>query len=223
MSTFAELSSSTRYYMHIIIFGATGQVGLQLIKQALWKGHTVKAFGRNVYDIIDMENEQLTLIKGALFDEKEVRNAMKGCDAVISALGGAADGTDKTRSLGMKNILAQMKNAGLQRIIAIGGAGVLQADDTQLLMETEDYPKEFLPVAEEHKTVFNLLQQSNLGWTLVCPPTITDAEPTGIFHCNSNYPPQPDNHRITSGDLALFMLQELDNRQYLQQRVGISN
>ena len=208
--------------MHIIIFGATGQAGLQLVKQALWKGHTVKAFGRNVYDIIDMENERLTLIKGALFDEAEVREAIKGTDAVLSALGGAFDGTDKTRSLGMKNIAAQMEATGVRRIIGIGGMGVLNADEKHLLLETEGYPAEYLPVGGEHLAAYEILKQSNLDWTFVCPPDIVNAEATGSFHTRADYPPEPVKS-ITTGDLALFMLGELEKNEFARKRVGISN
>ncbi len=209
--------------MHIIIFGATGQVGIQLVKQALWKGHTVKAFGRNVFDFVDIENDKLILIKGALFDEGEVRAAIAGTDAVLSALGGAINGTDKTRSLGMKNIVQQMTATGVKRIIGIGGMGVLNADDEHLLMDTEGYPPEYIPVSHEHRAAYESLRNSHLDWTFVCPPDIQNAEATGLFHTKADYPPEPNRYSITAGDLALFMLNELEKGAYLNMRVGISN
>ena len=98
--------------MNIIIFGATGTVGKQLVQQALFNGNHVKAFGRNVFTTDYLETENLQLVQGALFDEGEVFNAIKGSDAVLSAIGGSMDGTDKTRTLGMKNIIKQMQKAG---------------------------------------------------------------------------------------------------------------
>ena len=115
--------------MKLIIFGATGMVGKQLVQQALFGKNHVKAFGRNVHTTDYLETENLELVQGALFDEGEVYNAIKGCDAVLSAIGGSMDGTDKTRTLGMKNIIKQMQKAGVKRIIAIGGLGVLNADE----------------------------------------------------------------------------------------------
>ena len=73
-------------------------VGKQLVKQALYMGHHVRAYGRNVFTENLPEDDNLELIQGALFDEKQVFNAIKGCDAVLSALGGNFDGTDVTRS-----------------------------------------------------------------------------------------------------------------------------
>ena len=94
--------------MTLTIFGATGMVGKQLVKLALFKGYQVKAFGRNIFTAGFAEDENLQLIAGTLFDEEQVYDAVMGSDAVLSALGGGTDGTDKTRSLGMKNIVQQM-------------------------------------------------------------------------------------------------------------------
>jgi uncharacterized protein len=209
--------------MTIIVFGATGMVGKQLVQQALLSGHTVKAFGRNVFTELNMEEKNLQLIKGAVFDEKEVLNALSGCDAVLSALGGGFDGTDKTRTLGIKNIITQMKKANLTRILAIGGLGVLNADENSLLLDGEDYPKQYLPVGLEHKKAYEYLNDSGLNWTFVCPPNIINHEATGSFSTNANYPPDQNNYKINAGDLAMFMLNELGKNEYVKQRVGISN
>lgn len=209
--------------MTIIVFGATGMVGKQLVQQALFNGHTVKAFGRNVFTELDMEAKNLELVKGALFDEKEVYNAIKGCDAVLSALGGSADGTDKTRTLGIKNIITQMKKAGVKRIVAVGGLGVLNADENSLLIEQEDYPKQYLAVGLEHKKAYEYLNDSGLDWTFVCCPDILDQPATGGFITNANYPPDPNNYKINAGDLAMFMLNEVKKNEYIKLRVGISN
>lgn len=208
--------------MILTIFGATGMVGRQLVKQALWKGHTVKAFGRNVFTELNMDEKNLQLVKGALFDEKDVLHAVKGSDAVLSSLGGDFSGNDKTRSLGMKNIIAQMEKAGVKRIIGIGGMGVLQADETTLLIDTEDYPKQYLPVGKEHQQAWEYLQASKLDWTFVCPPDIINEEATGNFNVEANYPPEINKYRITAGDLAMFMLAELEKNEFVKQRVGIS-
>lgn len=209
--------------MTLTIFGATGMVGIQLVKHALHSGHIVKAFGRNVFTSKLPENENLQLIQGALFDEKEVLNAIKGSDAVLSVLGGAFDGTDKTRSLGIKNIAAQMEKASVSRIVALGGLGVLNAPNDTLLMDDESYPKEYLPVGMEHLKAYQVLKASSLNWTFVCAPDIINAEVTGIYHTSVTYPPAINNGKINAGDLALFMLNEMQKNEYLKQKVGISN
>jgi len=209
--------------MNLIIFGATGMVGKQLVQQALFTGHHVKAFGRNVYTTDFLENKELELVQGALFDAGEVYSAIKGCDAVLSAIGGGFDGTDKTRTLGMKNIIAQMQKAGVKRIIAIGGLGVLNAPDDTLLIDGEDYPQEYIAVGKEHQKAWEYLKESGLDWTFVCPPDIKDEGPTGSYVTAANYPPTPNNYKINAGDLAMFMLNELKKNEYVKERVGISN
>lgn len=207
--------------MKLIVFGATGQVGIQLVKQALWRGHEVKAFGRNVFEL-KLEDPHLELIKGALFDASEVFHAIQGCDAVLSVIGGAIDGTDKTRSLGMKNIVEQMKKANLTRIVALGGLGILNASENRLLLDEEDYPKEYLPVGNEHRKAYEYLLASGLDWTFVCSPDIRNEGPTGNYITNKDYPPEPNKYIINAGDLAQFMLNELEKNEYVKSRVGIS-
>ena len=208
--------------MIITIFGATGLVGKQLVKQALYKEYTVKAFGRNVYTSF-AEHKNLQLIPGALFDEEQVLNAVKGSDAVLSVIGGNADGIDKTRSLGMKNIVAQMQKASLKRIIAVGNFGILNGTDDKLIMDSPDHPPQFFAVCKEHFLAYKHLKNTDLDWTFVCPPDIINADSTGTYHTAANYPPLPNNGKINAGDLALFMLQELIKNKYLKERVGISN
>lgn len=218
--------------MKLIIFGATGMVGKQLVQQALFGKNHVKAFGRNVYTTDYLETENLELVQGALFDEGEVYNAIKGCDAVISAIGGSMDGTDKTRTLGMKNIVKQMQKAGVKRIIAIGGLGVLNseppvrqdaANENSLLVDKDDYPSEYKAVGLEHKKAFELLNESGLDWTFVCPPNIINEGPTGSYTTKADYPPDENKYKINAGDLAMFMLNEVAKNEYVKQRVGISN
>lgn len=198
-------------------------VGKHLVKIALHKGHTVRAFGRNVYTSTLGEHENLHIIQGALFDEGQVLKAVSGSDAVVSALGGAFDGTDKTRSLGMKNIVAQMEKAGLRRIVAVGGKGVLNDENGDLILENPSYPREFIPVGIEHFKALENLQQSSLDWTFVAPPDIIDAEATGHYTTSPDSVPAQNKDKINAGDLALFMLNELERKSFVKQKVGISN
>lgn len=209
--------------MNLIVFGATGLVGKQLVQQALFNGHHVKAFGRNVFTTDFLETKNLELVQGALFDATEVYNAIKGCDAVLSAIGGGFDSGDKTRTLGIKNIIAQMKKAGVQRIIAIAAQAILKADEDRLVMDKDDYPPEYKPVSKEHFKVYQMLNESGLNWTLVGPSDIVDHGPTGAYITKADYPPDPVNDKINAGDLAMFMLNELSKNEYIHHRVGISN
>lgn len=209
--------------MTIIVFGATGTVGKQLVQQALFNGYHVRAFGRNVYTTDYLQTENLKLVQGALFDEGEVLHAIKGSDAVFSAIGGSRDGVDKARTLGIKNIIKQMQKAGVKRIIAVGGSGILNADENTLLVDHEDYPKKYLVVGKEHQKAYEYLKESDLDWTMIGSPEIINNGPTGSFITKANYEPEPNKDHINAGDLAMFMLNELERNEFIRQRVGISN
>lgn len=209
--------------MKLVVFGSTGHIGRQLVKQAIFKGHQVRAFGRNVYLTEFLPSEDLELVQGALFSEQEVFHALEGCDAVLSAIGGSLDGTDKARTLGIKNIIKQMKKAGVKRIISIGGMGILNSSDRIKLMDEKSFPPEYMAVTLEHLKAFEYLEETDLDWTVVCPFAITDEGPTGDFKTAADHLPQPNNNRITAGDLAMFMLNELEKNEYVRHRVGISN
>jgi uncharacterized protein len=211
--------------MTITVFGATGQVGIRIVRLALAKDHKVKAFGRSIEEMIDedLRNDNFVAVKGYVFDESQVYEAVKGADVVLSALGGSFDGNDKTRSLGLKNIVTQMEKAGVKRLIAVGGMGILNANEDTFIIDTPGYPEIYLPVGREHLKAYFVLQASSLDWTFVCPPDIKNEEATGLYYTNASYPPEKNNYRITAGDLALFMLNEAVENKYVKQRVGISN
>ena len=211
--------------MIITVFGATGKAGKYIVRMALASGYKVRAFGRNMEGHIDedLRNENFTAFKGYVFSNGDVFDAIKGCDVVLSALGGATDGADKTRSLGMKNIVTQMEKTGVKRIIAVGGSGVLEDDDFGYILNNPKYPELQRPVAMEQLKAYEHLKTSDLDWTYVCCPDIKDKDATGRYITNADYPPYPNLFTITAGNVASFMLDELKRNKYIKKRVGISD
>ncbi len=208
--------------MKILVIGATGMVGQEIINQVIAHGHTAVAFGRNVFEVLSTERKYLELFKGALFSSDDIKKALKGCDAVLSAIGGAFDGTDKARSLGMKKIVEAMEKHGPMRIIAIGGIGVLNADEDTYIFEKPEFPSKYKPVTAEHFQAYEHLKNSKLDWTFLCPPDILPGGPTGEYNLNRDYPAEGQFH-IHAGDLADFMVNELKTNAFLRCRVGIAS
>lgn len=196
-------------------------LGKQVIDLAVIRDHTVRAFGRNVHEKLPEGRHNLELFKGYLFQDDDVEAALEGADAVLSTLGGASDGVDKTRSLGMKKIVAAMEKVGLKRIVAVGGVGVLNATEETLLFRTAKFPIAYIPVSEEHHEAWQHLAGSSLDWTFVCPPMIVDAPLSGHYATRKDYP-VAGTGRVHAGDLAEFMLREMTERKYVKCRVGIS-
>ncbi len=222
---FIIVNCSQTQVMIITVFGATGQVGKRIVSQALAAGHYVRAFGRNVAGLIDedMRNNQLEAIQGYVFNDTDVFDAVEGADAVLSVLGGAFDGADKTRSLGIQHIATQMEKAKVKRIIALGGYGVLEAPGGGFLIDQPGYPEQYIPVGKEHLQAYLNLRNSPLDYTFVCAPDIQDEDGRGSFITAADYPPVPNHFKIAAGDIARFMLEELKDNRFIKQRVGISN
>ena len=110
----------------------------------------------------------------------------------------------------MKNIIKQMQKTGVKRIIAIGGSGILNADENTLLIDHEDYPEKYIPIGKEHQKAYELLKDSGLDWTMIGSPEIIDNGPTGNYITAADYEPVPNKYRINAGDLVMFMLNELE-------------
>ncbi len=210
--------------MIVTIFGATGMVGKQLMVHAFSRGWQVRAFGRQVINLIDkgLRDDNFTAIKGYVFDAKEVGIAVKGSDAILSALGGKMDGSDTTRSLGMKNIITQMEKQGPKRIVAVGGLGVLSSSfHDGPIFEQKGFPEEYKPVSKEHFKAYEYLVASDLDWTFFCSPDILDQEADGQFEQVSEAPAA--SNEIYAGNLALAMIDAVEKGSFIKQRVGIGN
>ncbi len=153
--------------MNILILGAIGRVGSQIVKHALHDGHHVTALVRTP-EKIKITNEKLTIIQGNVLNEDDIVRSIGGVDVVISALN--TDGTT-TLSESIPLIIEATKREGIQRIINIGTAGILQSRSTPQSMRYELRKSKGRSVraAKEHHKVYTMLKQSSLEWTIVCP------------------------------------------------------
>jgi len=206
--------------MKVIIFGSTGRTGRQLIQSAIEEGFEVTAFAR-IPDSITIHHPRLKVFQGDATREKDVDAALAtGQEAVLFAVGTDL-GQTYLRQTSMKNIIAAMQKYHIRRIVGIGGMGILQADENQMIFETKDFPAGYLPVSQDHYAAWQALLRSGLDFTFVCPPTILDGPFTGKYEAKESYPPD-GKFLIDTADLAHFMVKELANPQFIGKRVGIT-
>ncbi|MFY7970867.1 MAG: NAD(P)-dependent oxidoreductase [Flavobacteriales bacterium] len=203
--------------MNIIIFGATGKAGSQLVKRALEKGHKVTAFVRETTKF-SLIHPNLKVVQGDAMSQDSVSNAIKGHEAVINALS-AVDHAH--RMVYITHIINAMRIHKVKRIMAMGGIGALQASEHLKVYETATFPREYVEVTQAHIRVLDALQTSRLDFTFVCPPFIQDGERTGNYKSQNSYP--TPGWTIQSGDLADFMICELENGDFIGTKVGVSN
>lgn len=204
--------------MKIVVFGATGRTGSEIVRRALADGNEVIAFVRSPEKF--ETQEKLTIIKGDVRDAEAVKNVLVGADAVVSALG-----TDKTTTLteAMPSIIKGMNEHDVSRIVAIGTAGILQSrtESSKLRYQSNESHRKLTFAAEEHHKVFTMLQDSGLDWTIVCPTYLPDGEAVGNYRTERDFLPV-DGTQISIGDTAAFAYDELCKKEQVGYRVGIS-
>lgn len=203
--------------MKVIVFGANGRVGTQVVKRALEKGHKVTAFVRHK-ETVTLLHPNLTVVQGDAMKQQDISKSMIGQVAVISCL--SSDELSH-RLVFINHIINAMREQKVTRIIAIGGIGALQASEHLKVYETSTFPREYVDLTQAHIRVLDALLTSRNSFTFVCPPMIKEGERTGIYKVQDAYPTQ--GWSITTGDLADFMVTELTENKHVGQKVGISN
>ena len=206
--------------MKLSLFGATGRVGSQILANALKDGHEVTALIRSLGKLTDPPAGNLRILAGNVLQEADVALAIRGADAVISALG-----TDKSTTLseGMPLIINAMKQEGVSRIITVGTAGILQSRVSPELLryQSSESRQKLTRAAEEHHKAYTLLEQSRLDWTIVCPTYLPDGVYTGSYRVEANYLPAY-GAQISVPDTAEYTYKQLSSMENVRTRVGIA-
>lgn len=205
--------------MRILILGMTGRVGSEIATLALEDKHQVTALVQTP-EKITSNDDNLSVVKGDVTIKEDVERAMKDADAVISALN--TDGGE-TLTESMPLIIEAMKAEGIKRIVTIGTAGILNSrvEDDVLRYQSSESKRKLTRAAEEHHKTYELLEASELDWTVVCPTYLPDGEAAGEYREERNYLPE-DGKKITVGDTAEFAYKQLESDEYVQSRVGIA-
>ena len=213
--------------MKIIIFGATGRTGLPLMTQALAAGHEVTAFVRNP-NKIQIGHAKLRIVRGDLDDAVGIEAAIAGQDAVLSALGPIPAGRKDVMGVAFTNIIAAMQKTGVKRLISLTGAGVTQPGDEPKLINKfislmlNLISKDTIIDSSEHA---RLVRDSNLDWTIVRVPMLTDVPANGPAERNVRVGMVGinDGMRIARSDVAAFMLKVLEDRSHIHAAPVISS
>ena len=203
--------------MNILLLGSTGRAGSQILKHALERGHTVTVLARTPTNI-KLIHSNLKILKGDALSIEHLEFAALWQDAIVTALSTI---DPSQRMIFTNNILQVSKAKKIERIIAFGGIGALQASENLKVYETPTFPKEYVGASQAHVRVLDALITSNKDYTFVCPPMIREGDRTGDYKVQATYPPQ--GWSIKAGDIADFVVEELECPKFVKMKVGIAN
>ncbi|CAF1134051.1 unnamed protein product [Adineta ricciae] len=211
---------------NIVVLGATGNTGLQLVEQALERNYKVTALVRSPEKLAHLEHKHLEVIKCDLMNPLDLTAHMEGRTAVLSALGqpGLQIAGMTFYEDSMKSIVTAMRNAKIKRLICV------TAFYTKY--QPEKYPFKFKliirPMIGRHLDSMYVMEEflekecQDLDYTIVRPPRLLDDQKEVKVNENEYFfPDQSTANRIPRANVARFMLDILKDEKYLRQAVAI--
>jgi putative NADH-flavin reductase len=204
--------------LNIVIFGASGATGRELVKQGLARGHIVTGFVRNPARL-QLSVPNLNIVTGDVADRAAVDPAMAGQGAVLCALGAKNPLTRQPQlAIGMHNILMAMELAGVPRLVYLSADTVSAARrELNVLRRYILIPLLFGGTAADHEIDEAMIRQSHLDWVIVRPPVLTNGTHTGDFRAGEDLTMRAFIPAISRADVANFMLKQLTDDRFLHQ------
>ncbi len=208
--------------MKILVIGAGGGTGEEVVVQALAQGHDVTAL---VHDGAKYDAPlHVHVVTGDVLNPATLEKAMPGQEAVVDALGGHTPWKDTGLERdAARNVIESMKNNGVKRLVVVSAIGVGETKDLvpgwyeKLVMPT------FLRGAMKDKEQMEPeVEASGLEWTILRPGHLVNGERTGVV---KTFEPGTGEtaHKITRADVAAFLLEALEGGKYVREAVNIAS
>jgi putative NADH-flavin reductase len=207
----------------VVIFGATGQTGRQLIERAVASGHVVTAFVRDPARL-DVPSGPVRVAQGDVLDSASVDSVVADQEAVLVALGSATRGSPPVLPQGIRHILDAMERHGARRIVVLSAAGALHERAGSLVGSLGLWvARAFLPgVYREHRAMLEELRTRNLDWIAVRPVILTNGPRTGRYRVVGEGIPR-GGYRVSRADVADFMIRQLTSDEFVRKMPAIAN
>jgi uncharacterized protein len=221
----------------IVVFGATGRFGSQMVQEALDRGHTVYGVSRSPENFAYTE-ENFVAVDGNPTVLESVKEILQGKDAVLVALGDreTADPEKTAMNVTAMNLAEALGDQGVEGplVIAFGGGNTAGDSLEQVLEMTADRLNE--PNSDRLRMIilsqwatYDTYRSSNINWVFLAPPRnilgITGGEDvrTGKYRISTDGTIDSESDTtISNSDIAVAAVDLLENREYSQQRVIIA-
>jgi putative NADH-flavin reductase len=208
--------------MNLLILGATGGVGQELVRQSLDRGHSVTAFVRSP-ERLAMFGARVNLVPGDLLDPDHLSRILIGEDAVLSGFGPRQPLREDEHDLleRFAQALTHAMSASTCRRAVIVSTAFLFND--ALFPPAHLFGRLFFPTVVKGATAMEtIIRRSELDWTLVRPPQLTDKPLTAKYRQREAHLP-PFGFNISRADTAHCMLRVIEDHAYSRKVVGIAN
>jgi len=209
--------------MNLLIIGATGGTGQELVKQALEQGHRVTAFVRNP-DKFKIKHSRLSVEKGDVLDYASVDKVVRDQHIVLCALGHKKWFVKTTiLSEGTKNLINAMEKYGVKRFICETTLGIGNTRGKMGLY----YSLFVIPVIiysyfRDKERQERYIRESDLNWVIVRPGQLTNGKRTGKYRHGKNIGNRITTVSISRADVADFMLNQITDNIYLKKTPAIA-
>ena len=196
--------------MNIVVYGATGNAGSEIVKELLARGHKVTGVAR---DVDSLKGQPGVIAKtDDLSNVDAIAAIIKGTDVVVSAYQPPADTTDALVDVTKREIEA-VKKAGVPRLLVVGGAGLLEVAPGVTLIKSGHLPAEYMPIATSHEKALGVLRASDINWTYLSPAAyFVPGERTGKFRLGTKelITDAKGDSRISFADYAIALVDEIE-------------
>lgn len=214
--------------MKILVIGATGMVGSRVVAELLQRDHTVTAATRSGAADNLPEGVSATIALDAT-DSSAVAQAAAGYDAVVSAVSPPRDGSEPTGPLLeiYRSLVAGLRDAGVRRLLVVGGAGSLTAPSGQDRVDESDFPALYKGEALAQREVLRFFRAEvdDLDWTYVSPADgIAPGERTGAFQLGEDELlfAEDGSSFISAEDYAVALVDELEQGKAVRRRITLA-
>ncbi|WP_428002187.1 NAD(P)-dependent oxidoreductase [Acidovorax sp.] len=213
--------------MNIALIGATGFVGSAVLEELLRRQHQVTALARNPGKLAARDG--LTVVQADAQDATQVAKAVAGQDAVVNAYnpGWTVPDIHDQFLVGTRAIYAGVKQAGVKRLLVVGGAGSLFVAPGVQLVDTPNFPAEYKAGALAAREALNLIRhETTLDWTFLSPPILlAPGERTGQYRLGTDAPLMNGEAPggISVADMAVAIVDELENPRHVKLRFTVAS
>jgi putative NADH-flavin reductase len=208
--------------LRLVILGATGATGLEVVRMAVERGHSVTAFVRSPERLASFR-KRIEVKKGDLLDTSQLAKVIDNHDAVISAFGPRLPISKADAHL-LEQFATALKSAMEQtstKRVVVESVAFLFKDS--IIPPTYLLGRLLFPgVVADSAAMERIFAESSLDWTMVRPPELTNGPYTGTYRVREGHLPA-FGFKISRANVADYMIKAVEQHLSSRAIVGVSN